>query len=57
MEKYMEEYLIWRFTNRIPNRYKHYCMQWISGVTSDQLSYFILERERLIKMGIYKVQS
>ena len=57
MEKYMEEYLVWRFTDKLKQSYRQYCMQWINGVTSDQLAYFILERERLIKNGIYKVQS
>jgi len=53
MDKYMVEYLVWRFTDKLKQSYRQYCMQWINNVTTDQLQYFKLERERLIKMGIY----
>jgi hypothetical protein len=52
----MEKYLIWRFMSDpyVRNKYGRYCMDWIKGVTEEQLAYFRIERERLTQMGIYK---
>jgi hypothetical protein len=35
-------------------KYHKYVDEWISNVTSEQLSYFEKEREHLIKQGIYR---
>jgi hypothetical protein len=52
----MEKYLRWRFMcdPYVRNKYGQYCEEWLKGVTEEQLAYFREERERLVKMGIYK---
>lgn len=43
----IDEYLIYRFRTNNHNKYLKYCEEWISNVTSTQLEYFKLEKERL----------
>ena len=52
----MEKYLIWRFMSDsyVRNKYGKYCLEWVKGVTDEQIAYFEKEKERLTLMGIYK---
>jgi len=54
MSKELFTYLQWRFLRDCFPKYRQYCDEWISNITGDQLSYFMIEMERLTKNGIYK---
>ena len=57
IEKKYIDYLKWRCKMNWHNNYlksNWYIDTWISGITYDQLQYFILEMEHLINRGIYK---
>lgn len=43
----IDEYIVYRFMRHNHNKYKHYCQEWISNLTKDQIEYFKLEKERL----------
>ena len=49
----MKTYLQWRCMTSWHPKYYKYIDEWIGNVQPSQLSYFELERERLIKNGKY----
>ena len=49
----MNNYLKWRCRTNWHNKYHKYIDEWIKNVTEEQLSYFVIEREHLIKNGLY----
>lgn len=57
IEKKYVDYLKWRCKTNWHSRYlksNWYIDTWISGITYDQLLYYIKEMENLIKSGDYK---
>ena len=45
-------YLVERFLRCNHNKYKHLYQEWIDHLTYNQLSYFVLEKERIEKNNI-----
>lgn len=54
MTDYMIDFLRWRCRMNWHPKYHKYINEWISNVTSEQLSYFEKEMSNLINKGIYK---
>lgn len=54
MTEDLYKYLVWRFNVNNHAKYKKYCLEWINGLTQEQMLYFIEERKRLILTGIYE---
>lgn len=47
MDPEIKEYLIQRFLRNNHKRYHKYVLEWINGVTQNQINYFRLEKERI----------
>lgn len=47
MNSVIKDYLVQRFFRNNHNKYRKYCIEWVSNVTEDQVKYFIEERRRL----------
>lgn len=49
LKENLKSYLVERFLRCNHNKYKHLYQKWINHLTYDQLSYFVLEKERIEK--------
>lgn len=54
MDEEIIKYIKWRYKMNNHNKYMKYFDEWFSGITDNQLMYFKLEKERLIKSEQYQ---
>lgn len=52
LKENLHPYLVERFLRCNHNKYKHLYQEWIDHLTYNQLSYFVLEKERIEKNNI-----